>query len=392
MAELHFRSLFEKAPDLYLVLSPDTPRFTIVGASDAYLAATMTDREAIVGRGLFDVFPDNPDDPEATGTRNLRESLTRVLESKSPDAMAVQKYDVRKPESEGGGWETRYWSPVNSPVPDARGNVAWILHRVEDVTEFVRLKLRGADMEVEIFHRAQMLQEANRELRAAQEELVRKERLALLGQLSGSVAHELRNPLGVMTNSVYFLTASLKAAPPKVHEHLDIIQTQISLAAKIINDLLDFTRRREPVRAAVEVASLVDEMLARLPAPDNIRIERRLPETLPPAHVDATQIGQILLNLLANAEQALREKGGVITILADAPDSRVRIVVSDDGPGIAAENLELVFEPLFTTKARGIGLGLAVSRQLARANHGDLSVVSEPGKGATFTLDLPQHP
>src|SRR4051812_44719157 len=108
-----FRALFQAAPGLYLVLRPD---FTIVAASDAYLRATMTVREEVFGRGIFDVFPDNPDDPEATGVANLRASLKRVLASRAPDAMAVQKYDVRRPPREGGGFEERHWRPLSTPV------------------------------------------------------------------------------------------------------------------------------------------------------------------------------------------------------------------------------------------------------------------------------------
>lgn len=177
-----FRTLFESAPGLYLVLSPD---LTIVAVSDAYLRATMTGREDILGRGLFEVFPDNPDDPAPTGVRNLRASLNRVLKHRAPDAMAVQKYDIRRPEAEGGGFEERYWSPVNSPVLAENGQIAYIIHRVEDVTEFVRLKQRGVEqrkltsrlrthaeqMESEIFIRAQEIQEANKRLRKANQAL-----------------------------------------------------------------------------------------------------------------------------------------------------------------------------------------------------------------------------
>jgi PAS domain S-box-containing protein len=129
-----FRALFEAAPGLYLVLSPD---LTILAASDAYLAATMTKRVDIVGRPLFEVFPDNPDDPTATGESNLRRSLGRVLETKRADSMPVQKYDVRKPESEGGAFEVRYWSPHNSPVLGPDGEIRYVIHRVVDVTESV---------------------------------------------------------------------------------------------------------------------------------------------------------------------------------------------------------------------------------------------------------------
>ncbi|MES1185280.1 MAG: PAS domain S-box protein [Myxococcales bacterium] len=132
-----FRRLFETGAGCCLVLAPD---FTIVGVADDYLNATMTRRADIVGRGLFDVFPDNPDDPGATGTANLRASLERVLASKQPHTMAIQKYDIRRPDALGGGFEERHWSPVNSPVLDDAGQVAYIIHRVEDVTDLMRLR------------------------------------------------------------------------------------------------------------------------------------------------------------------------------------------------------------------------------------------------------------
>ena len=134
-----FRALLEAAPNHYLVLSPD---LMIAAVSDAYCRATRTERDRIVGRPLFDVFPDNPDDPAATGVSNLRASLERVLQLRRPDAVAVQKYDIRRPESEGGGFEERYWAQLNVPVLNASGEVAWILHRAEDVTEITRLQER----------------------------------------------------------------------------------------------------------------------------------------------------------------------------------------------------------------------------------------------------------
>jgi PAS domain S-box-containing protein len=182
VADLHFRALFEAAPGLFLVLTPD---LRIAAVSDAYLRATMTKREEILGRMLFDVFPDNPDDPTATGTRNVRDSLDRVLRHRTTDAMAVQKYDIRRPDAEGGGFEERYWSPVNCPVLGAGNELAYIIHRVEDVTEFVRLKQKGSEQaeiteelrkraeqtEAEVYLRAQELQNANQQLRAANDAL-----------------------------------------------------------------------------------------------------------------------------------------------------------------------------------------------------------------------------
>ncbi|MCA1972678.1 MAG: PAS domain-containing protein, partial [Caenispirillum sp.] len=126
-----FRALFEASPTPFLVLSPD---LQIVAVNDAYLRATMTERGTIVGRPMFEVFPDNPSDPAADGVSNLRASLHRVLETRRADAMPTQRYDIRRPTAEGGGFEPRWWNPLNTPVLDADGSVAAIIHRVADVT------------------------------------------------------------------------------------------------------------------------------------------------------------------------------------------------------------------------------------------------------------------
>ena len=173
-------------PGLILVLAPD---LTIVDASDAYLAATMTRREEILGRLVYDVFPDNPADPKASGVRNLRASLDHVKSALVPDTMPVLKYDIERPAAAGGGFEERFWSPVNTPVLDESGALAFIINRVEDVTEFVRLRRLGsahervaeelrsrtAEMEAEVYRRAEELAVSNRELHRANAELRRSE-------------------------------------------------------------------------------------------------------------------------------------------------------------------------------------------------------------------------
>ncbi|HKB58560.1 MAG TPA: PAS domain S-box protein [Gallionellaceae bacterium] len=177
-----FRILFESAPDLYLVLDP---RLVIVGLSNAYARATMTRRENILSRELFAVFPDNPGDPASAGVRNLHASLRRVLKTGKPDAMPVQKYDIRRPDEEGGGFEERYWSPLNTPVLNPDGALAYIIHRVEDVTEFMRLRQQGAEQdrlnealreqasraEAEIYARNREVAAASAQLKAANDEL-----------------------------------------------------------------------------------------------------------------------------------------------------------------------------------------------------------------------------
>ena len=153
-AATNFWAVFESAPDAYLLLAPDTPRFTMVAANEARLRATMTRREDVIGRPLFDVFPDSPTDPAATGVRNLRASLEQVLRSGKPHRMALQKYDIRRPD---GSFEERYWDPLNSPVRDNRGKLIYIIHRVEDVTEQVRTGRRLRALESAAEETAQQL-------------------------------------------------------------------------------------------------------------------------------------------------------------------------------------------------------------------------------------------
>ena len=171
--KIDYQKVFESVPALFLLLGADDS-FPILDASNAYLRATYTERHAIVGQSIFAVFPDNPQDPGATGTANLRSSLERVLAERLPDTMAVQKYDVRRPASEGGGFEERYWSPVNAPVFGPDGRMLFIVHRVEDVTELSRtnraLVREGETMRLEVMVRSQELQEANRQLREASEQ------------------------------------------------------------------------------------------------------------------------------------------------------------------------------------------------------------------------------
>jgi PAS domain S-box-containing protein len=167
-----FRALFQSAPSKYLVLTRD---LIIVAASDAYLLATLTERHEIIGRRLFEVFPDNPDDPAATGVNNLRTSLDRVLRTRRPDAMAVQKYDIRRRD---GSFEERYWSPLNAPVVNDDNEVEWIIHRVEDVTELAKLKSEGAERDrfaIEQQGIINQLRAANDELARSQDSLKRRE-------------------------------------------------------------------------------------------------------------------------------------------------------------------------------------------------------------------------
>jgi signal transduction histidine kinase len=274
----------------------------------------------------------------------------------------------------------RYSARVISNREDELGQLAGVFNRAAERIQESQTLLE------------QKVADRTRALERAQDELVRREKLAMLGLLASGLSHELRNPLGVMTNAVYYLDLVLTDPPAQVKRYLRILQEQIGRAERIVGDLIDFVRVEPPQREAVTLEGLVEGQLAGLAVPVQVQVQRDFPPNLPAAFVDASQVGQVVLNLLINAVQAMGDDSGVLTIRAARHDrEHVRLEVTDTGPGIPADQLERIFEPLFTTKAQGIGLGLAVCRTLAAANGATLTAASQEGRGATFTLILPSH-
>ena len=385
-----FRRLFESAPGSYLVLAPD---LTIVAASDAYLRATMTTRDAILGRALFDVFPDNPDDPAATGVGNLRASLERVLASRAPDAMAVQKYDIRRPEADGG-FEERFWSPVNSPVLGPAGEIAYIIHRVEDVTDFVRLKEKGGHMEAEIFRRAQELQEANRRLRALDEVKTR---------FFANVSHELRTPLTLILGPVAGLLGGGGLTDAQRHD-LGVVQRNARLLLAHVRDLLDLAGleagKTAPAYGEHDLAALVRQVADHFTSFAHERhfaLVVEAPETLP-AQLDRPKVERVLMNLLGNAFKFTPAGGRVRCRLAsEEATGRVRIEVADSGPGVPVQWRETVFERFFqaeesaTRRFGGTGLGLAIAREFVELHGGTIRAAEAPEGGALFVVEIPRR-
>jgi len=234
----------------------------------------------------------------------------------------------------------------------------------------------------------QKVEERTRALKEAQEELVKKERLAVLGQLAGGVGHELRNPLGVIKNSIYYLTLRLQDAEEKVKRHLSIMEREIRTANKITTDLLDFARSKEPSRMSTDLNKLVEEVFVQYPVEPQIELWTELDPHLPSVTIDKEQIQQVFLNLIVNAVQAMPQ-GGQLAVKTSVQRGFVVVSFTDTGSGIPGENLEKIFQPLFTTKAKGIGLGLAVSKSLVEANNGEITVESQRGRGTTFHVKFP---
>jgi signal transduction histidine kinase len=232
------------------------------------------------------------------------------------------------------------------------------------------------------------VRERTGQLLEAQEELVRKEKLVLLGQVADTVGHELRNPLGVINNAAYYLQTVLAGADETTREYLDIIRDEIGEAERIVSDLLDAVRIKPPHQAVVGVADVIGQTLRKCDIPDSVSVKLDIPQTLPAVRVDPMHLHQVLWNLVTNAIEAMPEGGTLEIRVAEAPQV-LRISIRDSGSGIAPEQMDKLFQPLFTTKARRVGLGLVVVKNLTQANGGSVEVESTPGKGSVFTVTLP---
>jgi signal transduction histidine kinase len=414
-----FRAVFESAPELYLLLTED---LTIVAASNAYLRATMTRREEIVGRGLFEVFPDNPNDPMATGTHNLRASLERVRQDRVPDVMAVQKYDVRRPESDGGEFEERYWSPTNSPVLSTTGGIEYIIHRLEDVTEFVRLhehqreqeqvsqalRFQAERMEAEIYQRAQEVAEANRRTQQTNRELAGARDLADEARVVAdranegksrflaTASHDLRQPLQTLA----LLNGTLRriVTDPDASDALSQQEQAISAMSRLLNALLDISKLEsgaiKPEPTDFTVAALFQELRSEFASiAANKGLKFQVEDSADCVHSDPSLVEQILRNLVSNAIKYTREGWVQLRCVHDAP--LIRIEVLDTGVGIPPDLIPRIYDEFYqvgvpsNSSRDGYGLGLSIVMRLVKLLTLKLDVHSEVGRGSSFSLLLP---
>ena len=419
----HFRFIFEASPTPYLIL---TPELKIVAVSDSYLRATMTRRDDIVGRDLFEVFPDNPDDSSATGEQNVRQSLKRVLTNRKPDQMAVQKYDVRKPAEEGGAFEERHWSPLNVPVFGADGELIYILHRVEDVTSMVKMSemqkqqqtLSRAMEEQSELMAAELDRRKEEIVRASAEiefigELLRSERTSraeaaesnhanlLKSQFLANMSHELRTPLNAIVGfSDLLAEGTAGGLNRKQQRFVNHIKQGSAHLLQLINDILDLSKieagQLELRSEHFLVTQALPEVLSSirpLAMAKNIRVEQSIADGLR-VFADRIRFKQILYNLLSNAVKFTPQAGHIEVVCDEAGDA-VRISVTDTGVGIRREDQPIIFEEFRqitdpnSPAQTGTGLGLAITKRLVERQGGRISVESTPGVGSRFTFTLP---
>jgi signal transduction histidine kinase/CheY-like chemotaxis protein len=411
---LDYQRLFDAAPSPCLVLDE---HLVIVAVNEAYLAATATDRSTLLGRPIFEAFPDNPDDPTADGVRNLRRSLKTVLATGQADTMALQRYDILIDRDDAEEhFVERYWSPVNAPVLGADGRLTHIIHRVEDVTEFVQLQgvdpnqqrataelqMRAERMETDLFVRARELQEVNQQLREAYADLATadaalQEQQQAKDRFIATLSHELRNPLAAV-----LAATELIALDVPDHPGLGVLERQVNALVRMTDDLLDASRaltgRLEVVQQPIDLRSTVEAAVQDI-RPEYARMNRTLQLSLPAQPVvvegDSIRLAQMLGNLLSNACKYTRP-GGTVGVELTGEAGQAVLIMRDDGIGFepaAADRLFEVFAravPSGMTDAGGLGLGLAIVRGIVELHSGTVSAHSDgPATGAEFRVQLP---
>ena len=375
---LDFRQLFESVPALYCVLSPD---LTIVAVTDEYVRAAMRPRDQMIGRPLFDVFPDNPADPH-DGVKNLRTSLEKVIRDRVVDTMPILRYDVRTPDSEGGEFTTMFWRPVNTPLFDDDGELAYIIHSAENVTTTV---LRERDAEAAINKEHRQLVEAVTALEASNEELE---------AFSYSVAHDLRAPLrGIQGFSQALLEDYGHVVDEKGQGYLTRVSSAALRMSELIDDLLTLSRiSRAPLsRGEVDVTAIAKDVAAHLERDRPVRVT--IAEGLR-ANADARLMRIVFENLLGNAWKfTANVPQPSVEVGRELVDGAAAFFVRDNGAGFDesyASKLFAPFQRLHSEKEfAGTGIGLAIVQRIVRRHGGRVWAHAAVNQGATFYFTLP---
>jgi len=221
----------------------------------------------------------------------------------------------------------------------------------------------------------------------AQEQLAISERLAVMGRMASVIAHEFRNQLGVMRNAVYFIKTKAEPKDEKAKRHLEILDEEIMAMERIIENILTFSRIKKPELQAIDLRELLNASIEKVRVPNEVAINIET-EKLPAIQADPVQLGGVFVNIILNAIEAMEGKGN-LTISGAVKDNRIYIVFKDAGKGITEEDRKRLFEPFFSTKPKGTGLGLATARIIVNEHRGSIDIESEYGKGTSVIIRLP---
>lgn len=416
---INYQNLFDHVPGLYILILDD---FTIADVSNAYAEATFTKREEILGKNLFEVFPDNPNDITADGVANLKESLKYVLRNKVSHTMAIQKYDVRKPD---GTFEEKYWSTVNKPVLNTLNEVEYIIHRAEDVTEFIKLKQekhqhelvsnamesRLQKMEIEIIHRSKEIQKLNQELDLKVLErtkhldeanaIIQENINALtfqkkqLEDFCNIISHNFRAPLVNISMIIEMLAENSNDIEKGVL--LDKLNSTTRNLSEIFNELVESIQilqdneiESEEIDLALHVQKVTESLQIDIERSGAV-IETHL-DASPSVYFPLNYIKSILHNLISNSlKYRSAERTPRIIVRTERKDDTIILSIADNGLGLDIEKHKddlFKIRKIFHTHPEAKGFGLFLTKSQVEAMGGKIWLESTPGVGSTFYIQL----
>lgn len=418
---INHKKIFELVTDLYIILSTD---LIILDVNRALEKASMKTKEELIGHYLFEVFPDNPNDKTANGVSNLSKSLQSVLTQKKSHTMAVQKYDIQRPD---GIFEVRYWSPVNTPVLNSENEIEYIIHRVQDVTEYMLLKKENDtrdllteglqkkvdEMEVEIILRSTEIQKLNFELEKKvkeRTETLLKREITLaeqnqklqnqnkeLEQFTYITSHDLQEPLRSL---ISFSELLEKEFSDKLDGngaiYIDFITKSSKRMRALVKGLLDYSRignNKELVETDCnqiindvqdDMTSIIQESEAKITI-----------DTLPVLKCYPTEMRQLFQNLISNAIK-FRKKDSIPEIKISVTENQNNWIfsVQDNGIGIDQKDIHklfIIFKRLNNRdEYEGTGIGLAHCKKIVELHGGTIWANAELNKQSTFTFIIPK--
>jgi PAS domain S-box-containing protein len=374
-SEALFRNIFQGAADAIFLF--DLEKSRILDANEKAYTYLGYGREEFLKKTYEDLV-ENPDE---------KETVLQQLQAKG-----VSFHESLHRKKDG----TLIFVEISSCLMDYQGKKA-VLSIVRDVTE--RKKMES---ELDQYRETleEMVERRTLELEAAQRELIQKEKLAVLGQVTATVSHELRNPLGVIQSSSYYLQKKLEDKDEKTDKHLKRIDEQVAVCDAIVGDLLEYTRGAHVERMKDSIGSWLGPLLDRFFKHGGFPVIRKIPENLPMIDHDPVKMQRVVLNLLNNAVQAVQDKAETsrksempyepfIRLTVKDEASGMVIEIEDNGIGMTKKIQDQAFTPLFTTRSRGTGLGLANVLKIMEEHGGKIALTSSPGQGTTATLFLP---
>jgi PAS domain S-box-containing protein len=277
------------------------------------------------------------------------------------------------------------------PTRESLGPLELFLHQAAMIIEHAQLieglKEAREQLETYMSHLEQKVEERTSELRKSQEQLLKAQRMAVIGELAGMVGHDLRNPLTSIAGATYYVKTRCSKMNGKIMEMLELIGKNIEYSNKIINDLLDYSREVKLDLTETDPKQIIAETLSMVTIPDNVQI-KNLTQKKPRMRVDLGKLKRAFINIIKNAVDAM-PRGGTLTIKAEQTDDAVQFIFSDNGVGMSKDTLNKLWTPLFTTKARGMGFGLPICKRVVEAHGGCILAQSVPRKGTTFTVTVP---